>query len=60
MAKQKKYTITKEQIRKSNRKISREIEMERDGKWTATHKVHPSDKTYNRKKQQDDGFDPLD
>ena len=59
MAKQKKYTITKEQIMKSNRKISREIEMERDGKWTATHKVHKSDKTYSRKNKHN-GIEPLD
>ena len=43
-------TITKEQIRTSNRKISREIEMEADprGGFRSTHKVHKSDKTYSR------------
>ncbi len=49
MAKQKKYTITKEQARKSNRRINREIEMEKNGSWTTNHKVHKSDKTYSRK-----------
>jgi hypothetical protein len=56
MSKQKKYKITKEQIHTGQRKISREIEMERNGKWTATHKIHKSDKTYSRNKFKNEGF----
>jgi hypothetical protein len=48
MAKKKKYTITKEQQRLNERKINREIELEKNGSWTQVHKVHPSKKTYNR------------
>jgi len=51
MAKQKKYTITKEQQMKFERKASREIELEANGGWTAVHKVHLSKKTYNRTKK---------
>jgi len=54
MAKQKKYTITKEQQMKMERKASREIELEKNGDWTAVHKVHPSKKTYNRKQKSAD------
>jgi len=49
MAKQRKLKITKEQIRKMNRKVSREEGLG-DG-WVATHKVHTSKKTYTRKKK---------
>lgn len=42
-------TIDKEQLRKGERKASREIELEDKGGWTATHKVHKSKKTYTRK-----------
>jgi len=51
MSKQKKYTITKEQQLKFERKASREIELEKNGGWCAVHKVHKSDKTYRRTKK---------
>jgi hypothetical protein len=35
---------------KANRKGSRDAELEHSTGWTATHKVHKSDKTYSRKK----------
>ena len=41
--------ITKEQIIKSRKKASREMEMEANVGWVATHKVHKSQKDYNRK-----------
>ena len=41
--------ITTEDYTKSNRKISREIELQIMGGWTAKHKVHKSMKTYTRK-----------
>ena len=47
MAKKRKLKITEDQIRKMTRKVSREEELG-DG-FVATHKVHPSKKTYNRK-----------
>ena len=59
MSNHKKYKITKEQIMKSHRRISREIEMETNGKWTATHKIHKSNKTYSRK-NRNDRFEPFD
>ena len=42
-------TYTKEQQRISNRKISREIELENKSGWTAIHKTHKSKKNYSRK-----------
>lgn len=57
MAKQKKYKITKEQQRLNDRRISREIELEKNGKWISVHKVHPSKKTYNRNQQPKPGAD---
>ena len=41
--------ITKEQIIKSRKKASREMEIEANAGWVATHKVHKSLKDYNRK-----------
>ena len=41
--------ITKEQILKSDRKISREIELENSIGWVCMNKVHTSKKTYTRK-----------
>jgi hypothetical protein len=41
--------ITTEDYIKSNRKISREIELEIMGGWVTNHKVHKSMKTYTRK-----------
>jgi hypothetical protein len=43
-------TITKEQIRTNERKISREMEIEADPHkgFKSMHKVHQSDKTYKR------------
>lgn len=43
--------ITKQQLLKNQKRINREIELEQNGHWTATHKVHKSDKTYSRKKK---------
>lgn len=45
------FKITKEQIRKFDRKASREIELMDSTGWTATHKVHKSVKNYSRKKK---------
>ena len=59
MSNHRKYKITREHAMKSHRKISREIEMEINGKWTATHKIHKSDKTYSRK-NRNDRFEPFD
>ena len=41
--------ITKEQMRKANRKGSRDAELELSVGWVATTKVHKSEKTYSRK-----------
>lgn len=41
--------ITKEQILTSERRISREIELENQSGWVSKHKVHKSKKTYTRK-----------
>jgi hypothetical protein len=41
--------ITKEQIIKSRKKASREIEVQNSIGWTATHKVHKTVKNYTRK-----------
>jgi hypothetical protein len=49
MAKKRTHKITEEQIIKMHRKVSREENLG-DG-WVATNKVHPSKKTYNRKKK---------
>jgi len=41
--------ITKEQQYSAMRKGNREAELEANGGWTATHKVHQSEKAYSRK-----------
>jgi len=41
--------ITQKQILTSERKISREIELENQSGWISRHKVHKSKKTYTRK-----------
>lgn len=41
--------ITKEQIIKSRKKASRDMEVQNSIGWTATHKVHKSAKSYTRK-----------
>lgn len=41
--------ITKEQQYKAMRKTSRELELEKNGGWTAKYKVHQSEKAYSRK-----------
>lgn len=43
--------ITKEQLQKIDRKISRELELKDSTGWTAIHKVHKSVKNYSRKKK---------
>jgi len=40
--------ITQKQILTSERKISREIELENSTGWTCMHKTHKSKKTYTR------------
>jgi len=40
-------TITREQLRKSDRKASREANL--GNGWVGTHRVHKSKKTYSRK-----------
>ena len=41
--------ITKEQIIKSRKRKSRELEIENSIGWSATHKVHKTIKDYTRK-----------
>ena len=41
--------ITIEQQIKAIKKANREAELEQSPGWTATNKVHKSDKTYSRK-----------
>lgn len=41
--------ITKEQIIKSRKKASRDMEVQNSIGWTATHKVHKTAKNYTRK-----------
>ena len=41
--------VSKEQIRKWDKKTSREVELEDTNGWVAKHKIHRSIKTYNRK-----------
>ena len=41
--------ITKELIIKSRKRASREMELEANVGWASTHKVHASQKDYNRK-----------
>jgi hypothetical protein len=41
-------TFTKEDIIKSSRKASRELELVNSTGWVATHKVHKSVKDYKR------------
>lgn len=41
--------ITKEQMITSRKKISRNLELEVNVGWVATHKVHKSQKDYSRK-----------
>lgn len=54
MAKQLK--ITKDQIIKMNRKVSRDESLIDGNGWTATHKVHRSKKTYSRKEKHKNKF----
>ena len=41
--------LTKEQIIKSRKKTSRDMEVQNSIGWTATHKVHKTLKDYTRK-----------
>jgi len=41
--------ITKAQMIKSQKRTSREIELENSVGWTATHKIHKTMKDYQRK-----------
>lgn len=54
MAKKRKHTITKEQILKMNRKVSREEGLEDSSGWVAVRKVHKSKKTYSRKNKRNE------
>lgn len=45
----KKNKIGFEDYIKANRIASRELQYEKQNGWVATHKVHKSNKTYNRK-----------
>lgn len=52
--------ITKEQILKMNRKVSRELEYQWHTGWVQIHKRHKSKKDYNRKSQswkKENGWD---
>ena len=50
--------VTKEQIIKSRKKASREMDLEVNVGWACTHKVHASQKDYNRKpKHRSKSFD---
>lgn len=41
--------ITSKKLMKTERKISRELELEaNDGKWISKHSIHKSKKDYNR------------
>jgi hypothetical protein len=44
--------IDKERLRKIDRKISREIELENSNGWTSKLKPHKSIKDYSRKNKQ--------
>ena len=41
--------ITKEQIIKNQKRISRELEFEISAGWVSKHKIHKTSKDYNRK-----------
>ena len=42
-------TITSKELMKTDRKISRELELEaNDGKWVSKHSIHKSKKAYSR------------
>ncbi len=41
--------LNKEQLRKWDKKTSRELELEESNGWVAKHKIFRSKKTYNRK-----------
>ncbi len=49
--------ITKEQLRKIDRKILREVELENSTGWVSKHKVHKSKKNYTRKRKHMKGLD---
>jgi len=48
----KKMKISKEQIRKNHRKVSREIEMEENPGWVSRHKVHKDKKKEIHRKRK--------
>jgi hypothetical protein len=41
--------ITKEQILNAYKKVSREMDLENKSGWSSIHKIHKSEKQYNRK-----------
>lgn len=51
----KRLTITKEHLRKADRKGSRDAELEDKTGWTATHKVHKSKKNVPDRKRKHKG-----
>jgi len=54
MGQDNKHRVTKEQIHKMNRKVSREENFD-DG-WVASHRVHKSAKTYTRKNKRNERY----
>ena len=42
-------TITKKQLRKAERKASRDAELENQTGWVSKNKAHKNNKKYNRK-----------
>ena len=49
-----KLTISVDQLIKNHKRINREIELETNGGWTSSNKIHKSDKTYSRKQKHKD------
>lgn len=47
---------SKEDIRKANRKGSRDAELENQNGWDAKEKIHKSKKAYKRKSKYKDNF----
>lgn len=56
MGQNKKHTITKEQIHTMNRKLSRDESLVDSVGWVATHKVHKSSKSYQRKNKRNEKY----
>ena len=48
--------VTKKQLYTAMRKENRENELKENGGWTATHKVHKSEKNYSRKNKHKERY----